>query len=66
MNRAERRRQEKTARKSPAPKQGFPVSREIMTAIKAELQQATSPEAVQHITSTLVAQGLPPTAGQEL
>ena len=59
MNRAERRRQEKTARKQPA---GEDAPRLTIQALKAQLQQATSPEEVQRIITTLVMQGLPAAA----
>ena len=66
MNRAERRRQEKTTRKSPVPERNFSVTPQAITALKSELQQATSPEKIQQIIAALVAQGLPPAAGKEL
>lgn len=66
MNRAERRRQEKAARKPPASSRGIPAPRPAVTAIKTQLQQATSPQAVRQLVTTLVAQGLPPAAGEEL
>jgi len=66
MNRAERRRQEKAARKQPAPGQGASTPRLAITTVKAQLQQATSPEEAKQIISALVAQGLPPMAGEEL
>jgi hypothetical protein len=66
MNRAERRRQEKATRKTPVPERTFPSAPQAIAALKAELQQATSPEHVQQIIAVLVAQGLPPAAGKEL
>jgi Fe-S-cluster containining protein len=38
----------------------------LINVIKSELQQATSPEEVHHIIQTIIAQGLPPAAGEEL
>ncbi len=66
MNRAERRRQEKAARKPPDPSRSTPAPGLSITALKAQLQRATSPEEVRQIIATLVAQGLPPMAGEEL
>lgn len=66
MNRAERRRQEKAARKPPASDEAIQTPRRTIQALKAQLQQATSPEEVRQIIATLVAQGLPPAAGEEL
>lgn len=66
MNRAERRRQEKAAGKAPALSRGTAPPRLDITALKAQLQQATSPEEVQQLIAALVAQGLPPAAGEEL
>ena len=63
MNRAERRRQEKTARKQPA---GEDTQRLTIQALKTRLQQAASPEEVRRIITTLVTQGLPAAAGEEL
>lgn len=66
MNRAERRRQEKAVRKQPAPGGDTRAPHFTIQALKAQLQQATSPEEVQQLISVLVAQGLPPAAGEEL
>ncbi|MGE0681583.1 MAG: YkgJ family cysteine cluster protein [Candidatus Binatia bacterium] len=66
MNRAERRRQAKTASEKTTPRTSssslpFPVA-----AIKAQLQQATSPVEVRQFLAALVAQGLPLKASEEL
>lgn len=68
MNRAERRRQGKTERK-----RGTTLSRTgpsspllPVSTIKTRLQQATSPAEVQQLLATLVAQGFPPVASEEL
>ncbi len=66
MNRAERRRQKKTARKNPAAAHGTPAMHQAIPSLKARLQQATSPQEVRQIINALVAQGLPSTAGEEL
>jgi hypothetical protein len=66
MNRAERRRQEKVARQKSALGRATPAQRLDITALKTRLQQAASPEAVRQIIATLVAQGLPSAAGEEL
>jgi hypothetical protein len=66
MNRAERRRQEKAARKQPAPGEDTRAPHLTIQTLKAQLQRATSPEEVQQIITALVAQGLPPAAGEEL
>ncbi len=64
MNRAERRRQEKTVRKQPAA--GEDTQYLTIGILKTQLQQAASPEEVQRIITALVTQGLPPAAGEEL
>jgi len=66
MNRAERRRQEKAAHKTPTSGRDFSAPRQTITTLKAQLQQATSPEEVQQIITTLVARGFPLAAGEEL
>ncbi|MBI3801696.1 MAG: hypothetical protein HY268_32605 [Deltaproteobacteria bacterium] len=66
MSRAERRRQEKAARKQPAPGEGAQARHLNIQALKAQLQQAASPQEAQQIISALVVQGLPPAAGEEL
>ena len=63
MNRAERRRQAKTARQQPA---GEDTRHLTIQALKTRLQQAASPEEVRRIIATLMAHGLPPAAGEEL
>jgi uncharacterized protein len=66
MNRAERRRQEKTASKPAVlnPKASAPQF--SVTVIKAQLQQVTSPTEAQQLIATLVTRGLSPVAGEEL
>lgn len=59
MNRAERRRQAKR-------KQSTLVPPPTLAAIKATLQQLTSPAQIQVYLNTLLAQGFPPAAGDEL
>jgi hypothetical protein len=54
------------AHKHPAPGQSIPAPRLDIPALKAQLQQATSPEKVRQLITTLVARGLPPAAGEEL
>jgi Fe-S-cluster containining protein len=66
MNRAERRRQEKAARKPPVADETLQAPRRTIQVLKTQLQQATSPEDARQIIATLVAQGLPVTAGEEL
>lgn len=66
MNRAERRRQAKATGQKPDPGRSIPLPRQAITALKVQLQQATSPEAVQQLIAALVAQGLPAEAGEEL
>ena len=66
MNRAERRRQEKAACKQSAPDEATQAPHLSIQTLKAQLQRATSPEEVRQIITTLVAQGLPPAAGEEL
>jgi hypothetical protein len=66
LSRAERRRQEKAARKQPTSSQGVQELHFNIHALKAQLQQATSPQEAEQIISTLVAQGLPSAAGEEL
>src|SRR5215831_6562303 len=63
MNRAERRRQEKTARKQPT---GEDTQRLTIQALKTRLRQAASPEEVRRIITALVTQGLPAATGEEL
>lgn len=63
LSRAERRRQEKAARKQPTPSEGVQGRHLTVQALKAQLQQATSPQEAKQIISALVAQGLPPAAG---
>src|SRR2546423_166495 len=64
MNRAEGRSQEKAVRKQPAA--GEDTQHLTIQTLKTHLQQATSPEEVRRIITTLVTQGLPPAAGEEL
>jgi hypothetical protein len=64
MNRGERRRQERAARKAPSSSPFVP--RLDITTLKTQLQQATSPETVRQLIAALVTQGLPPVAGEEL
>lgn len=67
MNRAERRRQEREARKKPPMRDDLASSPRVDVAtIKRQLQQQTTPEQVQQLIGTLVAQGLPRAAGEEL
>jgi|GEM_PF-2313790 len=67
MNRAERRRQERDARKKPPPRDDLASPARVdIAAIKRRLQQQTTPEQVQRLIGTLVAQGLPREAGEEL
>src|SRR5215510_3758926 len=66
LSRAERRRQEKVARKHSTSSQGVQELHFNIHALKAQLQQATSPQEAQQIISTLVTQGLPRAAGEEL
>jgi len=67
MNRAERRRQEKEARKKTTnPERKASGLRLDIATIKQQLQQQTSPEKVHQLIAGLVAQGLPREAGEEL
>jgi hypothetical protein len=67
MNRAERRRLERDARKKSAANQDpAPSQRLDIAAIKRQLQRQTSPENVQQFIAALVAHGLPREAGEEL
>ena len=67
MNRSERRRQEKEVRKKPAATRNVaPAPSVDIAAVKAQLRQTASPEEIQRIIATLVAQGLPLEAGEEL
>ncbi len=66
MNRAERRRQAKQHRPPAALHQSTPPPHKFIRRVKSELQQATSPEDVHHVIQGLIAQGLPPAAGEEL
>lgn len=67
MNRSERRRQARETRKKPEAKGNrAPAPSVDVTAVKAQLQQAESPKEIQQIITALVAQGLPPQAGEEL
>ncbi len=67
MNRAERRRQERDARKKGAASPSVAPSQRVDVAtIKRQLQQQTSPENVRQFIAGLVAQGLPHEAGEEL
>jgi len=67
MNRSERRRQAKETRKRPeAQRNKAPAPSVNVAAVKAQLRQAASPKEIQQIIATLVAQGLPPQAGEEL
>jgi hypothetical protein len=67
MNRSERRQQERKAGKKPEAKRKVaPAPRVAIAAIKAQLRQAASPEEIQQILATLVAQGFPLQAGEEL
>ena len=66
MNRAERRRQAKQSSKPSAHDQPTPRSHTGIARIKSELQQMTSPEDVHHLIQTLITNGLPPAAGEEL
>ncbi len=65
MNRAERRRQGKASAKQPSALQHAPLPFDI-AAIKSQLQQAVTPEAVRRLIADLVAQGIPAAAGEEL
>ena len=60
MNRAERRRQAK--RKRSAPPSPVPT----VATLKASLQRLSSPVKIGHYLDTLIAQGLPPAAAEEL
>ena len=62
MNRAERRRQAK--RKRSAPPSPSPVP--SVATLKASLQRLSSPVKIGHYLDTLVTQGLPPAAAEEL
>ena len=66
LSRAERRRQEKAARSQLTPGEGGQTPRFTIQALKAQLQQATSPQEAKQIIAALVAQGLPRAAGEEL
>ena len=67
MNRAERRRHEKEARKKSLVSGGSTSSPRVdIATIKEQLQQQTSPEQVQQLIATFLVQGLPPEAGEEL
>ncbi len=66
MDRAERRRQAKAARKPSGSDQNASAPRLDVAQIKARLQQATSPEQVKQIVNALIEHGLPPAAGEEL
>ncbi|MBM4259481.1 MAG: hypothetical protein FJ147_26725 [Deltaproteobacteria bacterium] len=67
MNRAERRRLERDARKKGNANQAAtPAWRADVAAIKRQLQQQTSPEQIHQLIAALVAQGLPREAGEEL
>jgi Fe-S-cluster containining protein len=67
MNRAERRRQERDARKKGATGPSGALSQQVdVAAIKRRLQQQTSPEKVHQFIASLIAQGLPREAGEEL
>lgn len=67
MNRAERRRQERETRKKATASPGaVPLQRLDIAAIKRQLQRQTSPEKVHQLIASLVAQGLPREAGEEL
>ncbi len=67
MNRAERRRQERDARKKPPLRDALASPARVdVAAIKRRLQQQATPEQVQQLIGTLVVQGLPREAGEEL
>jgi hypothetical protein len=66
MNRAERRRQAKAADKQPTRRPSASSPQFAVSAIKAQLQKVTSPAEAQELIAALVAQGLPPAAGEEL
>ncbi len=66
LSRAERRRQEKAARRQLTPGEGGQTPRFTIQALKAQLQQATSPQEAKQIIAALVAQGWPRAAGEEL
>jgi len=66
MNRAERRRQAKAEGKQTSARSDFLASSFSVSTIKTRLQQATSPTEAQQILTTLVTQGLPLVASEEL
>ncbi len=67
MNRSERRRQERKAGKKPEAKRNVaPAPSMAIAAVKALLRRTASPKETQQIIATLVAQGLPLQAGEEL
>jgi hypothetical protein len=67
MNRAERRRQEREARKRETANHSVvPLQRIDVAVIKQQIQQQISPEKVHQIIAALLAQGLPREAGEEL
>lgn len=67
MNRSERRRQEREARKKPEVKRNIaPAPSVDIAPVKAQLRQTASPKEIQQIIATLVAQGFPLEAGEEL
>ncbi|MCE2487834.1 MAG: hypothetical protein J4F42_20160 [Desulfurellaceae bacterium] len=62
MNRAERRRQAKRKRSAPPSASPLPT----VAILKATLQRLSSPAEIGHYLDTLIAQGLPPAAAEEL
>ena len=66
MNRAERRRQAKVAKKNPIVEEKSTAPRLDIAQIKETLQRAASPQEVQHYVEQLLEQGLPQAGGEEL
>ncbi len=66
MNRAERRRQAKAAKKTSVGEEKTSAPRLDIAQIKSQLQQAASPQEVQRFIGQLRERGLPPAGGEEL
>ncbi len=66
MNRAERRRQAKAAKRTSIGEQKTSAPRLDIAQIKSQLQQAASPQEVQQFIGQLRERGLPPAGGEEL
>ena len=66
MNRAERRRRAKAAKKKPAGAEKTSPPRLDIAQIKSQLQQAASPQEVQQFIGQLCEHGLPQAGGEEL